>query len=105
MSKSIDSILESATRLESEIQKETLYWEEILGLHDKGWSVSKIPRRKDVMGVRLGSSEGMLIQIMRQLGPLVNSTNSIFRPQIPRSSNLDTRRKWICQAQHNSYNR
>lgn len=60
VNKSIDSILESATRLESEIQKETVYWEEILSLHDKGWNVSKVPRRKGVMGVRLGSSEGKI---------------------------------------------
>lgn len=59
VNKSIDSILASATRLESEIQKETTYWEEILSIHDKGWSVSKVPRRKGVLGVRLGSSEGM----------------------------------------------
>jgi len=58
--KTIDSILASATRLEKEIETETQYWEHVLAISDKGWSVCRLPNEKHVLGVRFGFSEGML---------------------------------------------
>ena len=55
------SILKSATKLEDEIGKETRYWEEVLKVKDKGWSLHKLPREKHTLGVRYGFAEGMVL--------------------------------------------
>ncbi|KAF2500174.1 hypothetical protein BU16DRAFT_501806 [Lophium mytilinum] len=54
-----DSVLQAATRLESEVRKETQYWEEVLSIAQKGWSVRRITRegRKAILGVQFGFSE------------------------------------------------
>jgi mediator of RNA polymerase II transcription subunit 17 len=57
LNKSVDSILESATRLEKEIEKETRYWEEILSIDDAGWALCQLPHEKHTLGVRFGFSE------------------------------------------------
>ena len=56
-----DSLLSSATRLEKEIELETRYWEQVLAVSDKGWSVCQLPREKHTLGVRFGFSEGMAL--------------------------------------------
>jgi mediator of RNA polymerase II transcription subunit 17 len=38
---STDSLLKAATELETEIRKETKYWEEILSISEKGWSLQR----------------------------------------------------------------
>ncbi|PSN66918.1 hypothetical protein BS50DRAFT_493640 [Corynespora cassiicola Philippines] len=41
-----DDLLKAATHLENEVRKETKYWEEILSISEKGWSIKK--HRRDV---------------------------------------------------------
>ncbi|KAF1959567.1 mediator of RNA polymerase II transcription subunit 17 [Byssothecium circinans] len=41
-----DSLLNAATELETEIRKETKYWEEVLSISERGWSLQRA--RKDV---------------------------------------------------------
>ena len=53
-----DSLLSSAARLESEIEKETKYWEQVLSVKEQGWSLSRLPREKHTLGVRYGFAEG-----------------------------------------------
>ena len=61
-----DSILKSASKLEDEIGKETRYWEEVLRVKDKGWSLHRSPREKHTLGVRYGFAEGMNLIIQGQ---------------------------------------
>lgn len=53
-----DSLLNSATRLEQEMERETNYWEKILAVKEQGWSVCRLPREKNTLGVKYGFSEG-----------------------------------------------
>ena len=55
-----DSLLQSASRLEEEMDRETRYWEQVLAVKEKGWSLHRLPREKHTLGVRYGFAEGML---------------------------------------------
>ena len=54
-----DSLLKSASRLEEEMERETRYWEQVLAVKEKGWSIHRLPREKHTLGVRYGFGEGM----------------------------------------------
>lgn len=56
---SADSLLGAATRLKENVRKETHYWEQVLSVSDKGWSVSRLPREKHNLGVRFGFLEAL----------------------------------------------
>lgn len=51
-----DSILGAAKRLEDNVRKETQFWEQMLSISEKGWSICRIPR-SNRLGVRYGFSE------------------------------------------------
>ena len=53
-----DSLLNSASRLEQEIERETKYWEKVLAVKGNGWSICRLPREKHTLGVKYGFSEG-----------------------------------------------
>ena len=55
-----DSLLRSATRLEEEMGRETKYWEQVLAVKEKGWSLHRLPREKHTLGVRYGFAEGTM---------------------------------------------
>lgn len=57
LNKTVDTILESATRLEKEMETETKYWEQVLAVSDRGWAVCRLPNEKHTLGVRFGFSE------------------------------------------------
>ena len=57
LERSVDSILAAATRLETEIDRETKYWEEILAVDEKGWKTCKLPQERHTLGVRFGFFE------------------------------------------------
>ncbi len=56
---SVDSILESAARLEREMEKETQYWEQVLTISESGWAVCRLPQERHTLGVRFGFAECM----------------------------------------------
>lgn len=56
-----DSLLRSATRLEQEVERETRYWGQILGVKENGWSLCRLPREKHTLGVCYGFAEGIAI--------------------------------------------
>lgn len=59
-----DSVLKAATHLENEVRKETKYWEEVLSITEKGWSIRRLPNKhshKPVLGVQYGFAEGLSI--------------------------------------------
>lgn len=53
-----DSLLRSATRLEREMEQEARYWEQVLAVKEKGWSICRLPRERHTLGVRYGFAEG-----------------------------------------------
>ena len=57
-----DSLLKSASRLEEEMERETTYWEQVLAVKDKGWSLHRLPREKHTLGVSFGFAEGQVSQ-------------------------------------------
>lgn len=58
LSQSADSLLNSALRLEREIEREGAYWEQIRSVKENGWSVCRVPGDPHTLGVRFGFSEG-----------------------------------------------
>ncbi|TVY33593.1 Mediator of RNA polymerase II transcription subunit [Lachnellula subtilissima] len=57
LNKTVDTILESATRLEKEMETETKYWEQVLAVSENGWAVCRLPNEKHTLGVRFGFLE------------------------------------------------
>lgn len=57
LAETVESIIASATRLESEIEKETKYWEQVLEVSDKGWAICNLPQERHTLGVRFGFIE------------------------------------------------
>jgi mediator of RNA polymerase II transcription subunit 17 len=53
-----ESMLNSADRLEKDVESESRYWAQVLAVKDKGWSVCRLPRERHTLGVRFGFGEG-----------------------------------------------
>ncbi len=49
-----DKIMGAATRLDEEANKEERYWDQILSIKQKGWSISKVPRDPRTLGIHFG---------------------------------------------------
>ncbi|CAD6443785.1 d316de0b-e674-447d-8bce-7a5d8d82e475 [Sclerotinia trifoliorum] len=82
LSKTVDAILASATRLEKEIDAETKYWEEVLAVSESGWAVCRLPQEKHTLGVRFGFAEASPTFRNRSLGALRRNPNgSIYLDQ------------------------
>jgi mediator of RNA polymerase II transcription subunit 17 len=56
LQQSADDILGAAKRLEDNVRKETQFWDQMLSISSKGWSICRPPRSKG-LGVRYGFSE------------------------------------------------
>lgn len=59
LTRSADSILTSATRLEQEMERESTYWQQVLEIKEARWPVSRLPGDRQTLGVRFGFAEGM----------------------------------------------
>ena len=57
LSSAATSLLNSATRLDDEIKRETVYWDQVLSVKDEGWSLCRLPRERHTMAVRYGFAE------------------------------------------------
>jgi len=60
-----DKLLQSATKLETEMEREAKYWEQILSVSEQGWSVCSMQREGHTIGVRFGFSEGKSLLHLR----------------------------------------
>jgi len=69
-----NSLLKSATKLESEIAKETTYWDQVLAVKDQGWSLCRLPHAQRTLGVRYGFSEGWWASPFASLADSVKHT-------------------------------
>jgi mediator of RNA polymerase II transcription subunit 17 len=75
LQKSADNLLAAATRLEDSARQETKYWEEILSIADKGWSVSRIRQRSHMLGVHFGFNGSLPEFARRDLAALVTNSD------------------------------
>lgn len=58
LSKAADSLLKSASRLEEDMVLEAKYWEDVISIKSKGWSICRLPRERQTLCVRYGFAEG-----------------------------------------------
>lgn len=69
---SADSLLEAATRLETDVKRETRYWQQVLGVQRKGWTIFRESKASRHFGVQVASIEA---------GPVFKSQGMItFEP-------------------------
>jgi mediator of RNA polymerase II transcription subunit 17 len=52
-----DTLLKAAKKLNKEVEKEAKYWDQVLSVSEKGWSVFKLPQEQGTLGVQLGAAE------------------------------------------------
>lgn len=52
-----DNLLKAAKKLNKEVEKEAKYWDQVLSVSEKGWSVFKLPQEQGTLGVQLGAAE------------------------------------------------
>ncbi|RDW86979.1 mediator of RNA polymerase II transcription subunit 17 [Aspergillus mulundensis] len=50
-------LLNAGSRLETEVNSETKYWNEVLAVKEKGWKVCRLPREGQALGVQYGFLE------------------------------------------------
>jgi mediator of RNA polymerase II transcription subunit 17 len=53
-----NSTTAAASALEIEVDKEAKYWEDVLSIREGGWSMCRMPRERQTLGVRFGFNEG-----------------------------------------------
>jgi mediator of RNA polymerase II transcription subunit 17 len=80
--KTVDMILNAASRLDDEVDSETRYWEEVISVSEKGWSLCRLPSERNTLGVRFGFLEASLTFRNQSLAALRrNADGSIFLDQ------------------------
>jgi mediator of RNA polymerase II transcription subunit 17 len=80
--KNANTILNAASRLNDEVQSETRYWEEVVSVSEKGWSLCRLPLEKHTLGVRFGFLEASLTFRNQSLAALRrNADGSVFLDQ------------------------
>lgn len=57
LQQSATSLLTAATRLETSVRRETEYWNQVLSVSERGWSICRMPLDQHNLGVRYGFSE------------------------------------------------
>ena len=82
LARNADRLLQSAQKLNQEVEKEARYWQEVSEVRRKGWSIARIPRQRSTVGVKFGFSEGRLLTPVRPRlhRPMLNR---ISRPPFP----------------------
>lgn len=79
LTRSADSLLNSASRLQQEMEHETAYWQEILSVKEKGWSLCRIPGESHTPGVRFGFVEGTYMKFLSNSAADVIAAQPEFR--------------------------
>ena len=88
-----DSLLRSAIKLEKEMSQEAKYWEQVLAVKEKGWSVCRLPREKHILGVRYGFAEGNIANPLTiAQGLKCHSCSRLSRPRASSSATCGKRR-------------
>ena len=85
LSRSADVLLESARKLNKEVEKETRYWQGVSEVKRRGWNISRVPRQRNTVGVRFGFSEG------KSPVPRMIAGQLMFRSRSPLSRSRSSR--------------
>ena len=59
VNKTRDAAEEASQFLRREVEAESIYWDDVVKVHQAGWSICKVPQERHTLGVRFGFSEGM----------------------------------------------
>lgn len=54
LKESADDLFAAGERLAGNVRRERVFWEQILGVEERGWRVSRIPRAQGLLGVHFG---------------------------------------------------
>jgi mediator of RNA polymerase II transcription subunit 17 len=54
-------LLNAGTRLDTEVDAEKDYWDQVLAIKEKGWKVCRLPRDGQALGVQYGFLEGEVL--------------------------------------------
>lgn len=77
-----DAAEAASSFLQKEVTSEGKYWEDIIAVQKSGWSITRVPMERHILGVRFGFSEGMSIsQLTLPIHDLTNSPDSFSRVQ------------------------
>ncbi|KAF2084942.1 hypothetical protein K490DRAFT_68144 [Saccharata proteae CBS 121410] len=82
---SMDSLLNASVKLNNEVRRETKYWDQILKIADKGWSVRRT-REPGTLGVQFGFAESGALFEKRGFAPLRSNEegNIMLDPRLVR---------------------
>lgn len=59
INKTRDAAEDASSLLESEVEIESRYWEDVMAVKKAGWSPCRVPHERHTLGVRFGFSEGL----------------------------------------------
>lgn len=93
-SSAANKLLNAGSRLETEINSETKYWNEVLAVKEKGWKVCRLPREGQALAVQYGFLEGKITLFARRLPTDIDSYAYFPRPRARRFTK-DRRRKLV----------
>ncbi|OLN85716.1 Mediator of RNA polymerase II transcription subunit 17 [Colletotrichum chlorophyti] len=57
ITKTKESADKAASHLSKEVEREAKYWDDVLAVHQAGWSMCRLPAERHTLGVRFGFSE------------------------------------------------
>ncbi|KAK6347760.1 RNA polymerase II mediator complex subunit [Orbilia javanica] len=80
---SAGSLLNAASRLAQESEREQMYWEDVLDVKREGWAICRVPRDPQSLGVRFGFSEAGADEKYRGLGVLQKGSDGTITMQDP----------------------
>lgn len=83
INKTRDSAEAACTFLQDEVESESRYWEDVIGVQSSGWSICKMPQERHTLGVRFGFSEGTFT-----LSRLLHPWHTNLPSQLPPSSEI-----------------
>ncbi|KXT11623.1 hypothetical protein AC579_66 [Pseudocercospora musae] len=82
LQQSADDLLAASKRLENNVRKETMFWDQILDVTNKGWSVSRIPTgqkgQQRLLGVHFGFA-GCRPEFTRGIAALMTDSEGNIR--------------------------
>lgn len=73
--RSADDLLAAASRLQDNVRKETVFWDDILALSEKGWRMSKLGKaRNSALGVHFGFNGSAPVFANRTVAAMIGNS-------------------------------
>ncbi|KAA8902481.1 subunit 17 of mediator complex-domain-containing protein [Sphaerosporella brunnea] len=74
-----EALMAASRKLGAEGEKERKYWEEVLAIRNDGWLITRMPRERNVLGVRYGFAEAAKEYKDKGIGALRRSDDGSVR--------------------------